>query len=195
MKDKFDQIALFGTSADPPTCGHEALLRGLLTMFPTVATWASDNPIKHHGESLKIRGSLLHALVNDINNSNLIFRQDLSSPWTISTLNKASDLWPKSKFTFVIGSDLIMELPNWLRAKEIFQRAKIGIAERSGWPMEERFLNEIKRLGAKIQILPLEIPASSSSAMRKKNELSQIPKVVKSMLLDKQLYGINKKYL
>ncbi len=37
-------IALFGTSADPPTCGHQALLEGLVAMFPKVATWASDNP-------------------------------------------------------------------------------------------------------------------------------------------------------
>ncbi len=56
-------IALFGTSADPPTRGHQALLEGLLQHFPRVATWASDNPMKQHGAPLAQRAALLGALV------------------------------------------------------------------------------------------------------------------------------------
>ena len=48
MKDKINSIALFGTSADPPTLGHEALLTELTKIFPKVITWASDNPDKKH---------------------------------------------------------------------------------------------------------------------------------------------------
>ncbi|MGL6133191.1 MAG: nicotinate-nucleotide adenylyltransferase, partial [Prochlorococcaceae cyanobacterium] len=39
-------VAMLGTSADPPTRGHQALLEGLLNLYPRVATWASDNPVK-----------------------------------------------------------------------------------------------------------------------------------------------------
>ncbi len=42
-------VALFGTSADPPTRGHQALLEGHVQLYPQVATRASDNPQKHHG--------------------------------------------------------------------------------------------------------------------------------------------------
>ena len=48
MKAQINSIALFGTSADPPTLGHEALLRELTKIFPKVITWASDNPEKKH---------------------------------------------------------------------------------------------------------------------------------------------------
>ena len=48
-------VALFGTSADPPTRGHQALLEGLLQLYPTVATGASDNPLKQHGAPLEQR--------------------------------------------------------------------------------------------------------------------------------------------
>ena len=48
MKSKNNSIALFGTSADPPTLGHEALLSELTKIFPKVITWASDNPEKKH---------------------------------------------------------------------------------------------------------------------------------------------------
>ena len=33
-------IALLGTSADPPTRGHQVLLEGLLNRYGNVATWA-----------------------------------------------------------------------------------------------------------------------------------------------------------
>ena len=61
-------IALLGTSADPPTRGHQALLEGLLGHFQRVATWASDNPMKQHDADLKLRSALLETLVKAINN-------------------------------------------------------------------------------------------------------------------------------
>ena len=45
-------IALLGTSADPPTRGHQVLLEGLLNRYGQVATWASDNPLKQHDAPL-----------------------------------------------------------------------------------------------------------------------------------------------
>ena len=61
------RIALFGTSADPPTRGHQALLEQLLHRYDHVATWASDNPMKQHGAALSVRAMLLKALVGQLN--------------------------------------------------------------------------------------------------------------------------------
>ena len=73
-----DPIALLGTSADPPTCGHQALLQGLLGLYGRVATWASDNPMKQHGAPLGLRALLLQALVNEIGDPRLELHQNLS---------------------------------------------------------------------------------------------------------------------
>ena len=59
-------LALFGTSADPPTAGHRALLAGLAQHYGQVATWASDNPGKRHGAPLVLRARLLSALVQGL---------------------------------------------------------------------------------------------------------------------------------
>ena len=59
-------IALFGTSADPPTLGHQALLEGLLDHHDRVVTWASDNPGKCHGLPLQQRQRLLRTLVTSL---------------------------------------------------------------------------------------------------------------------------------
>ena len=42
------RIALFGTSADPPTAGHQKILRWLSEGYDRVAVWAADNPFKCH---------------------------------------------------------------------------------------------------------------------------------------------------
>ena len=84
-----DSIALLGTSADPPTLGHQALLEGLLGEFQRVVTWASDNPSKRHGAELKQRSDLLGCVVQTIGNPRLELAQDLSSPYAITTLERA----------------------------------------------------------------------------------------------------------
>ena len=53
------QIALFGTSADPPTSGHQAILLWLSQRFDKVVVWASDNPFKTHQTLLEHRMAML----------------------------------------------------------------------------------------------------------------------------------------
>ena len=97
-----DSIALLGTSADPPTIGHQALLEGLLREFPRVVTWASDNPSKRHGAELKQRSDLLNRVVQTIGDPRLELGQDLSSPYAITTLERARQRWPQSPLCFVV---------------------------------------------------------------------------------------------
>ena len=85
------QLALFGTSADPPTCGHQALLEGLLGLYPAVATWASTNPLKRHGAPLEERAQLLGCLVEAIGNPRLEFAQATEAKRAIVTIAPASD--------------------------------------------------------------------------------------------------------
>ena len=185
-------IALLGTSADPPTFGHQALLEGLLKLFPKVATWASNNPKKHHIASLRKRHSLLNALVQTIGNPDLELIQELSSPWTINTLDKAKKRWPTTELVFVVGSDLACQIPNWLKAQDVLQKARIGIAPRKGWPIYQSQLTTLKSLGGRIDLLPLNIPPTASSKVRIQGQLDQIPHVVLQIMIEQNLYGLNK---
>ena len=190
MKVKINTIALFGTSADPPTLGHEALLSELTKTFPKVITWASDNPDKKHQLPLIKRTQLLKVLVKKISHPKLELVQELSSPRTIYTLKKAFKLWPNANFSFVIGSDLASQVPMWLNAKSILNQATIAIAMRDGWPIRDNQLEEIKRLGGEIELLPFNIPKSSSSKFREKPQEVLIPKELIPLLLRENLYGL-----
>ena len=190
MKPKLNSIALFGTSADPPTLGHKALLNELTKIFPKVITWASNNPDKNHQISLVKRTQLLNILVEKISHPNLELVQELSSPRTIHTLKKAIQLWPNASLSFVIGSDLATQVPKWLKAKSILNRATIAIAMRDGWPISDKQLEEIKKLGGKIDVLPFNIPESSSSRFRESPQEVLLPQELVPLLLKENLYGL-----
>jgi len=190
MKAKINSIALFGTSADPPTLGHETLLRELTKIFPKVITWASDNPDKNHQIPLIKRTQLLRILVKKISHPKLELVQELSSPRTINTLKKALQLWPEASFSFVIGSDLAVQVPKWLNAKSILKKATIAIAMRDGWPISDNQLEEIKNLGGEIELLPFNIPESSSSKFRERPQEVLVPQELIPLLLEENLYGL-----
>ena len=190
MKVKINSIALFGTSADPPTLGHEALLSELTKIFPKVITWASDNPDKKHQIPLFKRAQLLRILVEKISHPKLKIVQELSSPRTINTLKKALQLWPEANFSFVIGSDLTVQVPKWLNAKSILNKATIAIAMRNGWPISDQQLEEIKKLGGEIDLLPFHIPESSSSKFRERPQKLLVPKELVPLILEENLYGL-----
>ncbi len=190
MKFKNNSIALFGTSADPPTLGHESLLGELIKIFPKVVTWASDNPDKKHQIPLLKRSELLRILVKKISNSKLELVQELSSPRTIHTLKKAFQLWPEASFSFVIGSDLAVQVPKWLNAKSILNKATIAIVMRDGWPISDNQLEDITNLGGEIELLPFSVPESSSSKFRERPQEVLVPKELVPLLLEENLYGI-----
>ena len=189
MTPKINSIALFGTSADPPTLGHQALLKELTKVFPRVITWASDNPDKEHQIPLVKRTQLLRILVKNISHPQLELIQELSSPRAIHTLKKALELWPKGNFTFVIGSDLAAQVPKWLNAQSILNKAKIAIAIRDGWPINDLQIKEIENLGGEIELLPFNIPESSSSNFREKLQEGLVPSELVPTLLKENLYG------
>jgi len=183
-------VALFGTSADPPTEGHRLLLEGLLRHYPRVATWASDNPLKRHGAPLALRSRLLGALVAALDEPRLSLEQGLSSPYTIETLARAAARWPTEPLVFVVGSDLVGQIPRWRHAPELLAACRLAIAPRGGWPLQREELEALERLGARIELLDLEVPATASSAVRGQGAgLAQVPAVLRPLLLEHNLYG------
>jgi nicotinate-nucleotide adenylyltransferase len=187
-------VALLGTSADPPTLGHKALLQGLLDLFPRVVTWASDNPMKPRQTPLAVRLSLLAALVDAIADPRLTLVQELSSPWAIETLNRARSLWPEDTPVFVVGSDLLAQMPRWRQAPQLLHGLELAVAPRQGWPVSEGDLEPLRRLGARVRLLPLVPPATASSRARDlagpSPDPAQVPEELWPLLRRHGLYGL-----
>lgn len=193
-------VALFGTSADPPTEGHRLLLEGLLGRYPRVVTWASDNPLKRHGAPLALRSQLLGALVAAIGDPRLSLEPELSSPFAIDTLQRAAARWPGEPLVFVVGSDLVGQIPRWREAPRLLAACRLAIAPRAGWPLEPAALDALQQFGARSEVLDLVVPATASSAVRRGGAgpqpvpaeaegLAQVPVALRPLLLEHNLYG------
>ena len=118
---KKKRIAIFGTSADPPTIGHKTILEELSKIYSFTITYASNNPNKQHKEDISIRSLLLKTLIEDLNNRKIIFNQTISSQWAIQSIKKCKKIYEITNLDFVIGGDLINEIFLWKNFNEIIK--------------------------------------------------------------------------
>ncbi|GDX73080.1 nicotinate-nicotinamide nucleotide adenylyltransferase [Cyanobium sp.] len=183
-------LALFGTSADPPTAGHRALLAGLANHYGQVATWASDNPLKQHGAPLALRADLLQALVNDLADPRVELVQSLSSPRALETLERAEARWPQRPLVFVVGGDLAEQVPRWHRAGDLLRRCRLAVVPRQGYRFDPSCLEPLRQLGGTPELLTLPVPASASSAIREQPSPELVPPVLWAELVKHNLYGL-----
>ena len=192
---KFDtknRIALFGTSADPPTIGHKKMLEELSNIYSCVITYASDNPKKKHKENIFFRNLLLKSLIKDINNPKIIFNQKISSQWAIESIEECKKIYDFSKIDFVIGSDLITEIFSWKNFDKIIHAVKLLIIKREGYPIEPKTLKMLKTNKVIFEISSLNIPNISSSMVRLNNNYSDLPKSLIDIVKKNNLYESNR---
>jgi nicotinate-nucleotide adenylyltransferase len=163
------QIALFGTSADPPTIAHQEIIGWLASQFDEVAVWAADNPFKVHGADLEQRSQMLELLISELQPSisqHIQVNPCLSSQRTIETLDRAKEIWHHANFTLVVGADLVAQLPQWYRVGELLAQVKLLIVPRTGNEIAQASLKILAELGAQISIAPLATPVISSTIVR-----------------------------
>lgn len=184
------QIALFGTSADPPTYGHLEILTWLSKRYDRTAVWASDNPFKRDQTPLNDRMEMLRLLVTLSGEplETLQVYPDFSDLRTIITYNRAVKVWPSAKFTFVLGADLLSQLPTWYQAKELLEAVDLLVIPRSGYQILDSAIDKIKSLGGTLEIANLITPNVSSSAYRHDMAPNTVPTIVQSYIQQQELY-------
>jgi len=183
-------IALFGTSADPPTAGHQAILVWLSQHFDQVAVWASDNPFKEHQTPLDHRATMLQLLIEDIYppRQNLRLMQELSSPRALITVERARQRWPDATFTLTIGSDLVTQLPRWYQIEDLLRQVKLLIVPRPGYVITEIDLASLRQVGASFTVADLEVPAVSSTAYRAEGDPEIVTPPIEAYIHREHLY-------
>jgi len=182
-------IALFGTSADPPTMGHQAILRWLGEHFDQVAVWASDNPFKAHQAPLEHRQEMLRRLIQETSSlkQNIAVYPELSDPKTLNTVQRARQRWPNVNFTFVIGSDLVPKLTQWYRIEVVLSQVQLLVIPRPGYPLEAQDLQQLQQKGT-IAIADFTGPDMSSTAYRDQGNGFGLTPSVKAYIHQEGLY-------
>lgn len=187
------RVALFGTSADPPTSGHQAILEWLSQRYDWVAVWAANNPFKAHQTALEHRGMMLRLLIEEMKppRHNIGFYPELSSDRTLETVKKAQEIWGKDnniEFTLVIGSDLAGQLPRWYKIEDLLRQVHLLIVPRPGYMLEESVLQQLRQLGAKVEIADLVGLDVSSTAYRDRADARAVTPPVQDYIHREHLY-------
>lgn len=185
------RIALFGTSADPPTSGHQFIIGWLSERYDWVAVWAANNPFKSHQTPLEHRGAMLRLLIEDIDppRQNIGFYPELSSRRTLETVEKAKERWGADVvFTLVIGSDLVTQLLRWYRVEDLLRQVQLLVIPRPGYAIEEESLEKLRQLGTFVAIADLTAPDVSSTAYRENGDTQALTPPVKAYIHREHLY-------
>lgn len=188
------KIALFGTSADPPTIGHQTILQWLSQHYDHVVVWASDNPFKQDQTPLEYRSEMLQLAIRDLGLKNAQVYPELSDRFTLITVQKAKAQWSKKlegeiEFSLVIGADILPQIHNWYRIQELLAQVKVLIVPRPGYAIKEVDLKALKDLGGKYAIATLNAPKISSSAYRLEKDESIVAPGVKDYIKRWDLYS------
>jgi nicotinate-nucleotide adenylyltransferase len=175
------QVALFGTSADPPTTGHRAIVEWLATRFDEVAVWAADNPFKVGQTPLVHRQAMLALLVNEMGQrySNVRLCPHLSDGRSLNSVHLAQQNWPHAQLVLVVGSDVLHSLPSWYRIDALLKAVDLQIVPRPGFPVGSTDLTALKALGANLTVAADFVgpDVSSTEYRQKKAEDVMIPAI------------------
>ena len=185
-------IALFGTSADPPTIGHEKILEELSKIYAFTISYVSNNPTKKHIEDISIRSHLLRTLIEDLDNPKILFNQSVSSQWAVESIKKCKEIYEFNNLDFVIGSDLIKDIFHWKNFDKIILEVSFFIILREGYPVESNTLKMLETYKVKFKISTIKIPETSSSNFRSNFNCSNLPTSLIDIVKKNNLYESTK---
>ena len=181
-------IALFGTSADPPTIGHKKILEELSKIYAFTISYVSNNPNKKHIEDISIRSYLLKTLIEDLDNPKILFNQSVSSQWAVESIKKCKEIYEFNNLDFVIGSDLIKDIFYWKNFDKIILEVSFYIILREGYPVESNILKMLETYKVKFKISTIKIPDTSSSNFRLNFNCSYLPTSLIDIVKKNNLY-------
>lgn len=189
--NNMNKIALFGTSADPPTTGHQLIISWLSFHYDKVGIWASNNPFKKHQTSLFHRTTMLRLLIENMHPSrcNIHLSKNLSHHRSLVSIARAKNIWERqADYTLVIGSDLVKQIRQWYRIEKLFSEVSILIVLRSGYVIDKLDLQTLVRLGGRCQVVDLNAPGFSSTTYRKYGDRNVLTKSIQDYIAQEQLY-------
>ncbi len=181
-------IALFGTSADPPTIGHKKILEELSKIYAFTISYVSNNPQKKHIEDMSIRSHLLKTLIDDLDNPKILFNQKISSQWALESIKKCKEIYKFNNLDFVIGSDLIKDIFYWKNFDKIILEVSFFIILRDGYPVESNTLKMLETYKVKFKISTIKTPNISSSKFRLNFNCSNLPSSLIDIVKKNNLY-------
>ena len=138
------EVALFGGSFDPPHLGHAYVITSVLALEPVEELWLLPTHSHAFGKRLAdfdLRRRMCEALAEIFGRRvsvSSIEAELAEAPGaeglsrTVDTLAALRERFPERDFGWVIGSDLVSEIPSWKEPERLRSLARIIVVGREG---------------------------------------------------------------
>ena len=118
--------------------------------------------------------------------------------YTADTLPHLQSAYPDAKLFWIIGADALLRLPRWKRAEELLPRCRFLVCARpdeAGADAVAAAAEEVRRLGGKVEIIPMPPSPFASGAIRSALAKGVEPEGLDVCVLEyiqaKGLYGLH----
>ena len=133
-------VALLGGSFNPPHLGHLLAAHVVRALEPVDQVWfvpAARHPFGKPLIAVAHRMAMCELMCRDA--AGWLGTSDIEASrggdgYTVDTLRALHRRWPDRRWTLVVGSDIVAELPRWREVEEIRRLARIVILNRAGHP-------------------------------------------------------------
>jgi len=137
------RIALIGGSFNPPHVGHLLAAQYVRATDAVDQVWlmpAFHHPFGKASEAFEHRLAMCALLCRDA--AGWLVASDVERAvggegWTVDTLEHLRRTRPEDRFVWVIGSDILADLPKWKRFDRIRELAEVRVLHRAGHPAPE----------------------------------------------------------
>ena len=187
------RVAILGGSFDPPHLGHSCLALSILSVADVDEVWVlpcSDHPQSKALSAFHHRMDMCQLAFRHLRPQVRVLKVEKHLPapnFTAQTLQALQSNFPTTQFQWIIGSDLLNDLPNWEDAQWLARHVRFLMVEREGFPMDA------PPKGFQITCFSgLTLPNIASRKLRNAPHLTQPPggmdKAVWAYALEKGLY-------
>jgi len=133
------RVGLLGGSFNPAHEGHMHISSLALKILKLDKLWwlvSPQNPLKTKSGMATFKDRMRMAKKIAANNPNIVvsdIEKSLSTCHTIDTIESLKAEFPKISFVWVMGADLLVQVPQWKRWRAIFRIVPIAIFARPAY--------------------------------------------------------------
>jgi nicotinate-nucleotide adenylyltransferase len=135
------RIGLLGGSFNPAHDGHLQISLEALKKLELDWIWwlvSTQNPLKGNNDT-KPLADRLEAASHFANHPRILvsdLEHQLGTQYTIDTINRMKTLWPQTRFVWLMGADILPQLPQWKNWTQLMETIPIAVFDRPGFDLQ-----------------------------------------------------------
>lgn len=194
-EEKKLRVGLLGGTFDPPHLGHLTIAQGVLETCKLDEIWfmPSHRPPHKNGSAItdnhqRVKMTQLAIDGNPYFKLSLIEFERNDRSYTIDTIEILKENYPGTDFYFIIGGDMIEDLPNWHRIDELSNMIKfIGVNRPGYYPDNEQYHVSL------VDVPQIDVSSSElrSRLRDRKSGRYLLPESVRTFIAEEGLYESN----